>query len=136
MKRQLEEENCSFINLETKLAKKQQEVSDARIHFQSLNACTDLIALEKSKDMVEKLTKDFKDFEKDLGMQKFLVKRGCQRIDYFEKEHVCVSSRFKDVTIQLEVLEFQILHNVLWVEGFAKQINIMSNGVGVTSHCL
>jgi hypothetical protein len=29
--------------------------------------------------MVEKLTKDFRDFEKDLGMQKNLVKRRCQR---------------------------------------------------------
>jgi len=46
---------------------------------------------------VEKLTEDFRVFEKDLGMQKFLVKRGCQRIDDFEKEHVHVSSRFKDV---------------------------------------
>jgi hypothetical protein len=45
------------------------------------------------------LTKDFKDFEKDLGMQKFLVKRGCQRVDDFEKKHTCVSSRLKNVNV-------------------------------------
>ncbi len=49
--------------------------------------------------MVEKLTKYFKDFEKDLGMQKFLVKRGCQRVDDFEKGHARVSLRFKDVIV-------------------------------------
>jgi hypothetical protein len=48
------------------------------------------------------------------------VKRGCQRVDDFEKEHARVYSRFKDVTAQLEVLEFQISCNVLWVEGLAK----------------
>jgi hypothetical protein len=64
-----------------------------------LNACTDLTIIEKSKDLVEKLTKDFRDFEKKLGMQKFLVKRGCQRIDDFEKKHVRVFSRFKDVIV-------------------------------------
>jgi hypothetical protein len=46
---------------------------------------------------MEKLTEDFRVSEKDLGMQKFLVKKGCQRIDDFEKEHVHVSSRLKDV---------------------------------------
>jgi len=47
---------------------------------------------------VEKLKKYFRNFEKDLGMQKFVVKRGCQRIDDFEKEDAHVSSRLKDVT--------------------------------------
>jgi hypothetical protein len=47
---------------------------------------------------VEKLTKYFRNFEKDLGMQKFIVKRGSQRVDDFEKEHAHVSSRLKDVT--------------------------------------
>jgi hypothetical protein len=69
-------------------------------------------------------------------MQKFLVKRGCQRIDDFEKKHAHVSSRVKDVTIQLKVLKFQILGNVLWAEGLAKNINIMSNGVDVTTNPL
>jgi hypothetical protein len=82
---------------------------------------------------VEKLIEDFRDFEKDLGMQKFLMKRGCQWVDDFEKEHVHVSPRLKEVIVQLEVLEFQILRTVLWVEGFTKQINLMSNGFGVTS---
>jgi len=62
-----------------------------------LSAYTDLIILEKLKDLMEKLTEDFRVSEKDLGMQKFLVKKGCQRIDDFEKEHVHVSSRLKDV---------------------------------------
>ncbi len=65
-------------------------------------------------------------------MQKFIVKRGSQRVDDFEKEHAHVSSRLKDVTAQLEVLEFQISCNVLWAEGFAKQINLISNGANVT----
>jgi hypothetical protein len=43
-----------------------------------LNAYIDLTTLEKLRDMVEKLIEDFRDFEKDLGMQKFLMKRGCQ----------------------------------------------------------
>jgi hypothetical protein len=133
MKRQLEEEKCSLIKMEAKLAGKQRKVYNVKTHFQSLNAYTNLITLEKSKDLVKKLAKDFRDFEKKLGIQKFLVKRGCQIIDYFEKEHVHVSSRFKDVATQLEVLEFQILCNVLWAEGFTKTINLMSNGVGVTS---
>jgi hypothetical protein len=82
--------------------------------------------------MVEKLIKDFKDFEKDLGMQKFLLKKGCQKVDDFEKEQTHVSSKLKDVTIQLEALEFQISCNVLWV-GLAKNINLMSNGASVTT---
>jgi hypothetical protein len=80
---------------------------------------------------VGKLTKDFKDFEKDLGMQKFLVKRGCQKVDDFEKKHAHVSSRVKDVPVQLEVLKFQIMCNVLCAKGLAKQINLMSNGANV-----
>ncbi len=96
-----------------------------------MSAYTNLAIVEKLKDLVEKLTKDFRGFEKDLGMQKFLVKRGCQRVDGFEKEHVRVSSRLKDVTDQLKVLEFQISHNVLWAKGLAKQINLMSNGANV-----
>ncbi len=60
------------------------------------------------------------------------MKRGCQRVDDFEKEHVGVSSRFKNVTAQLEVLEFQISCNVLWAKGLAKQINLMTNGANVT----
>jgi hypothetical protein len=52
------------------------------------------------------LTKDFKDFEKDLGMQKFLVKRGCQKVDDFEKKHARVSSRVKDVIVQLKNVHF------------------------------
>jgi len=63
-----------------------------------LSACTNLTIVEKLRDLVEKLPKDFRDFEKDLGMQKFLVKRGYQRIDGFEKEHVRDSSSLKDVT--------------------------------------
>jgi hypothetical protein len=31
------------------------------------------------------------------------------------------------------MLGFQISHNVLWVEGLAKQINLMSNGANVTT---
>jgi hypothetical protein len=72
------------------------------------------------------LTEDFRDFEKDLGMQKFLVKRGCQKVDDFEKEHARVFSRLKDVIVQLEALEFQISCNLLWAKGFAKTINLMS----------
>ncbi len=133
MKRQLEEEKFSLIEMEAKLAKKQWKNSNTKTHFQSLNAYIDLTTLEKLRDMVEKLIEDFRDFEKDLGMQKFLMKRGCQWVDDFEKEHVRVSLGLKEVISQLEVLEFQILRNVLWVKGLAKQINLMSNGVGVTS---
>jgi hypothetical protein len=61
------------------------------------------------------------------------VKRGYQRIDGFEKEHVRDSSSLKDVTAWLEVLEFQISRNVLWAKGLAKQINLMSNGAHVTT---
>jgi hypothetical protein len=82
---------------------------------------------------VEKLTKDFKDFEKDLGMQKFLVKRKSQKVDDFEKEHAPVSSKLKDIIVQLKALEFQISCNVLWAKGFAKTINLMSNGADVTT---
>jgi hypothetical protein len=64
-----------------------------------LSVYINLTTVEKLKDMVEKLTKYFKDFEKDLGMQKFLVKRGCQRVDDFEKGHARVSLRFKDVIV-------------------------------------
>jgi hypothetical protein len=53
-------------------------VFEAKTQFQSFNACIDLTTLKKSKDLVEKLIEDFRDFEKDLGMQKFLMKRGCQ----------------------------------------------------------
>jgi hypothetical protein len=60
------------------------------------------------------------------------MKRGCQRVDDFEKEHAGVSSRFKNVTAQLEVLEFQISRIVLWAKGLAKQINLMINGANVT----
>jgi hypothetical protein len=60
------------------------------------------------------------------------VKRGCQRVDDFEKEHAHVSSRLKNVTAQLEVLKFQISRNVLWAKGLAKQINLMTNGANVT----
>jgi hypothetical protein len=98
-KRQLKEEEFSFIEMEAKLAKKRQEVFDVETQSQSLNVCIDLINAKKSRDLVEKLTKGFKDFEKDLGMQKFLAKRGCQKVDDFEKEHDHVSSRLKDVTI-------------------------------------
>ncbi len=94
---------------------------------------TNLTNVEKLKNLVEKLTEDFRDFENDLGMQKFLVQRGCQRVDDFEKKHVRVSSRLKDVTIQLEVLEFQISCNVLWAKALAKKINLMSNGANVTA---
>jgi hypothetical protein len=84
------------------------------------------------------LTKDFSDFEKFWGMQKSLVRKGCQKVDEFEKEHACISSRLKDVIVHLEVLEFQVLCNVLWAKGFAKQINLISNGSGVivTPCCL
>jgi hypothetical protein len=81
---------------------------------------------------VKKSITNFWDFEKDLGMQKFLMKRGCQRVDDFEKKHARVFSRFKDVTTRLKVLNFQVSCNVLWAEGLAKQINLMSNGAGVT----
>jgi len=86
---------------------------------------------------MEKLTEDFKDFEKDLGMQKFLVKRGCQRVDDFEKEHVRVSSKLKDLTIPLEVLEFQISCNVLWAKCLAKQLTLCPMGpMSWLLHCL
>jgi hypothetical protein len=86
---------------------------------------------------VENLIEDFKDFEKNLGMQKFLVKRGCQRVDDFEKEHVRVSSKLKDVTIQLEVLEFQISCNVLWAKCLAKQLTLCPMGpMSQLFHCL
>jgi hypothetical protein len=62
-----------------------------------LSAYIDLTTIEKLKDLVEKLTTNFRVFEKDLGMQKHLVKRGCQRVDDFEKKHANVSSRLKDV---------------------------------------
>jgi len=62
-----------------------------------LSAYIDLTTIEKLKDLVEKLTEDFRVFEKDLGMQKKLVKRGCQRVDDFEKKHANVFSRLKDV---------------------------------------
>jgi hypothetical protein len=32
-------------------------------------------------------------------MQKKLMKRGCRKVDDFEKEHVNVSSRLKDVIV-------------------------------------
>jgi hypothetical protein len=32
---------------------------------------------------------------------------------------------------QLEMLEFQVLHIVLWGTGLAKQLNLMSNGANV-----
>jgi len=63
-----------------------------------LTTYTNLTTIKKSRNLEEKLIKYFRNFEKDLGMQKFLVKRGCQKVDDFEKEHACVSSRFKDVT--------------------------------------
>ncbi len=63
-----------------------------------MTAYTNLITIKKSRNLVEKLTKYFRNFEKDLGMQKFIVKRGSQRVDDFEKEHAHVSSRLKDVT--------------------------------------
>ncbi len=84
--------------MEAKLAKKQWEFFDAETQFQSLITYTNLTTINKSINLVEKLTKYFRNFEKDLGMQKFVVKRGCQRIDDFEKEDAHVSSRLKDVT--------------------------------------
>jgi hypothetical protein len=48
---------------------------------------------------VEKFTEDFRVFEKYLGMQKEIMKRGCRKVDDFEKEHVNVFSRFKDVIV-------------------------------------
>ncbi len=93
-----------------------------------MSANINLTNIEKLTDLVEKLTEDFKDFEKDLGMQKFLVKKGCQRVDDFEKEHVRVSSKLKDVTIQLEVLEFQISNNVLWAKCLAKRLTLCPTG--------
>jgi hypothetical protein len=54
-------------------------------NFQSLNVCTNLTTIEKLKDLVEKLVEDFRGFEKNLGMQKFLVKSRCQRVDDFDK---------------------------------------------------
>jgi plasmid rolling circle replication initiator protein Rep len=102
-----------------------------------LSAYTNLTNVEKLKDLVENLIEDFKDFEKNLGMQKFLVKRGCQRVDDFEKEHVCVSLKLKDVTIQLEVLEFQISCNVLWAKCLAKQLTLCPMGpMSRLFHCL
>jgi hypothetical protein len=50
-----------------------------------LNVCTNLTTIEKLKDLVEKLAEDFRGFEKNLGMQKLLVKSTCQRADDFEK---------------------------------------------------
>jgi len=94
-----------------------------------LNAYTNLTNVEKLKDLVEKLTEDLKDFEKDLGMQKFLVKRGCQRVDDFEKEHVRVSSKLKDVTIQGARIP-NLLQCVVGKVS-CKTINLMSNGANV-----
>jgi hypothetical protein len=57
------------------------------------------------------------------------MKKGCQKVDEFEKEHAYISSRLKDVIVHLEVLEFQVLRNVLWAEGFAKQLTLSPIGL-------
>jgi hypothetical protein len=56
-----------------------------------------------------------------------LVKKGCQKVD----EYARVSTKFKDLTVQLEKLNFQIYCNEVWIEGLMKQIYDMCNGVGV-----
>jgi hypothetical protein len=55
--------------MEAKLAKKQWKFSNAETQFQSLTAYINLTIIKKSKNLVEKLTKYFRNFEKDLGMQ-------------------------------------------------------------------
>jgi hypothetical protein len=50
-----------------------------------LSAYTNLTIVEKLRDLVEKLTKDFRGFEKDLGMQKFLVKRDVKELMVLRK---------------------------------------------------
>ncbi len=59
------------------------------------------------------------------------MKKGCQKIDEFEREYVHVSIKLKDVPTQLKKLTFQIYRNEVWTEGLVKQIYNMRNGVGV-----
>lgn len=68
-KRQLEEEEYSLIKMEAKLAKKQWNFFNAETRFQSLTTYTNLTTIKKLRNLVEKLTKYFRNFEKDLGMQ-------------------------------------------------------------------
>jgi hypothetical protein len=59
------------------------------------------------------------------------VKKGCQRVDEFEREYAHFSIKLKDVTIQLKKLNIQICCNEVWIEGLVKQIYDMHNRASV-----
>ncbi len=59
------------------------------------------------------------------------MKKGCQRVNEFEREYAHFSIKLKDVTIQLKKLNIQICRNEVWTEGLEKQIYDMHNGASV-----